>query len=163
MTKFVKGDIVIIPFPFSDLTQNKRCPALIISVLNGDDVILCQITSQNVQDNYAIQIKDKDFKTGELKQVSNIKPNRIFTADKHIVLYKAASLKDKKFNKVLDRLIEIIKNQISKKRCQTESRQERPLPGAPRTDPYVRNYLIRLLPWVSNAKPYCFSYPFQSA
>src|SRR6056297_2341853 len=108
MAKFVKGDIVIIPFPFSDLTQNKRRPALIISVLNGDDVILCQITSQNVQDNYAIQIKDKDFKTGELKQVSNIRPNRIFTADKNIVLYKAASLNDKKFNEVLDRLIEII-------------------------------------------------------
>ncbi len=110
MAKFVKGDIVIIPFPFSDLTQNKRRPALIISVLNGDDIILCQITSQNVKDNYAIQIDDKDFKTGELKLVSNIRPNRIFTADRHIVLYKAASLKDKKFDEILDRLIEIIKN-----------------------------------------------------
>ncbi len=110
MAKFVKGDIVIIPFPFSDLTQNKRRPALIISVLNGDDIILCQITSQNVKDNYAIQIDDKDFKTGELKRVSNIRPNRIFTADRHIVLYKAASLKDKKFDEILDRLIEIIKN-----------------------------------------------------
>jgi len=94
MAKFVKGDIVIIPFPFSDLSHNKRRPSLIISVLNGDDVILCQITSQNVQDNHAIQIEDKVFKTGELKQLSNIRPNRIFTADKHIILYKAASLKD---------------------------------------------------------------------
>jgi mRNA interferase MazF len=110
MEKFIKGDIVIIPFPFSDLTQNKRRPALIISVLNGDDIILCQITSQNVKDNYAISIEDGDFKSGELRQASNTRPNRIFTADKHIVLYKAASLKDKKFNEVLDRLIEIIKN-----------------------------------------------------
>ena len=84
MAKFIKGDIVIIPFPFSDLTQNKKRPALIISVLNGDDVILCQITSQNVKDNYAIAIKDRDFKSGELRQASNIRPNRIFTADKHI-------------------------------------------------------------------------------
>ena len=110
MAKSVNGDIVIIPFPLSDLTQNKRRPALIISVLNGDDIILTQITSQNVKDNYAIQIEDKDFKDGKLKQVSNVRPNRIFTADRHIILYKAASLKDKKFNEVLDRLIEIIKN-----------------------------------------------------
>ena len=109
MAKFVKSDIVIIPFPFSDLTQNKRRPALVISILDGDDVILCQITSQNVKDKYAIPIKDGDFKSGELKQVSNIRPNRIFTADRHIILYKAASLKVKKFNEAVDRLVEIIR------------------------------------------------------
>lgn len=70
MAKFVKGDIVIIPFPFSDLTHNKRRPVLIISVLNGDDLILCQITSQNVKDNYAIPIEDRDFKSGELRQAA---------------------------------------------------------------------------------------------
>lgn len=109
MEKFIKGDIVIIPFPFSDLTQNKRQPALIISVLDGNDFILCQITSQNVKDNYAMQIQDNDFKTGNLKQISNIRPNRIFTADKSIILYKVASLKDKKFQEVLDKLIKIIR------------------------------------------------------
>ena len=81
------------------------CPALIIPVLNGDYIILCQITSQNVEDNYAIQIEDKNFKVGELKQATNIRPNCIFAADRHIILYKAASLKDKKYNEVLDRLL----------------------------------------------------------
>ena len=47
--------------------QNKRRPVLIISVLDGDDIILCQITSQTVKDSYAIPIEDKDFKSGELK------------------------------------------------------------------------------------------------
>jgi len=54
MAKFIKGDVVVIPFPFSDLTQTKRRPALVISTLEGDDVILCQITSQTFRDNYAI-------------------------------------------------------------------------------------------------------------
>ena len=110
MAKFVKGDIVVIPFPFSNLAQNKRRPALIISILNGDDIILSQITSQTIKDNYAIPIENKDFKSGELRQVSNIRPNRIFTADRHIVLYKAVSLKTKKLKEVIDRLIEIIRN-----------------------------------------------------
>lgn len=46
MAAFVKGDIVIVPFPFSDLSQSKRRPALVVAKLTGDDLILCQITSQ---------------------------------------------------------------------------------------------------------------------
>lgn len=41
MAKFIKGDVVIVPFPFFDLTQAKRRPALVISKLEGDDIILC--------------------------------------------------------------------------------------------------------------------------
>jgi len=46
MARFVVGDVVIVPFPFSDLTQTKRRPALVVAGLSGEDLILCQITSQ---------------------------------------------------------------------------------------------------------------------
>lgn len=78
MAKFIKGDIVVVPFPFSDLTQAKRRPAMVIAELEGDDVILSQITSQWFKDKYAIPIDENDFATGTLKQRSNIRPNRIF-------------------------------------------------------------------------------------
>ena len=61
MARFVKGDVVVVPFPFSNLTQAKRRPALILAQLEGDDRILCQITSQQVQDQYAIEIDDLDL------------------------------------------------------------------------------------------------------
>jgi mRNA interferase MazF len=109
MAKFVKGDVVVIPFPFSDLTQAKRRPALVISKLEGDDLILCQITSQSIKDNYAIPLDNKDFKTGSLKQLSNIRPNRIFTADSHIVLYKIGNLKIEKLNEIIEKIVEIIR------------------------------------------------------
>lgn len=108
MAKFVKGDVVV-PFPFSDLTQAKRRPALVISVLEGDDLILSQITSQSIRDNYAIPLDDKDFETGSLKQISNVRPNRIFTADNNIVLYKVGNLKIEKLNKVIEKVVEIIR------------------------------------------------------
>ena len=57
MEKFVKGDIVIIPFPFSDLSGAKKRPSLVLANLKGDDIILCQITSQRVNDDYAIPIE----------------------------------------------------------------------------------------------------------
>jgi mRNA interferase MazF len=53
MEKLVKGDVVVVPFPFSDLSQSKRRPALVIASLEGDDAILCQITSKTVKDTYA--------------------------------------------------------------------------------------------------------------
>ena len=81
MGRFVKGDIVIMPFPFSDLSASKKRPALVVASRAGDDVILCQITSQPIRDRYALAIEKKDFATGGLNRPSNVRPNRLFTAD----------------------------------------------------------------------------------
>ena len=110
MARFVKGDIVVVPFPFSDLSQAKRRPALVITGLDGDDLILCQITSQAIKDKYAIQIRDDDFKAGSLKRPSNIRPNRIFTADSHLILYRVGNLKAEKTTEIIEKIVEIIRN-----------------------------------------------------
>lgn len=109
MAKFIKGDVVVVPFPFSDLTQSKRRPALVITALNGDDLILSQITSKTINDKYAIVVNDNDFETGGLKQPSNIRPNRIFTADTHIILYRIGNLKSVKVSEVIEAIVEIIR------------------------------------------------------
>jgi mRNA interferase MazF len=109
MAKFVKGDVVVILFPFSDLNQSKRRPALILAVLQGDDLILCQITSKNIKDDYAIPVDENDFESGSLNQESNIRPNRLFTADNHIILYAIGNIKIVKLNQVIDKVVEIIK------------------------------------------------------
>lgn len=109
MARFVKGDVVVVPFPFSDLTQAKRRPALVVAELGGDDLILCQITSQRVGDRYAIPIDDQDFETGGLKQKSNIRPNRLFTADRQIVLYQVGRLKLEKIDEVIGKIVEILR------------------------------------------------------
>lgn len=101
MERFVKGDIVVVPFPFSDLTQAKRRPALVLAGLEGDDRILCQITSQHVRDRHAIELDDFDFEEGSLRQKSNIRPTRIFTCDIRIILYRVGLLKLDKVNVVI--------------------------------------------------------------
>jgi mRNA interferase MazF len=108
MERFIKGDIVVIPFPFSDLSGSKKRPALVLADLQGDDIILCQITSQQTKDKYAISVKESDFKTGKLTAPSNIRPNRIFTADKNIIIKKAASLNEAAVNLVTQEIISII-------------------------------------------------------
>jgi mRNA interferase MazF len=64
---FIRGDVVVVPFPFSDLTQAKRRPALVLATLQGDDVILCQITSRTLRDKYSVSLDDIDFEKGGLK------------------------------------------------------------------------------------------------
>jgi len=109
MERFVKGDVVVVPFPFSDLTNAKRRPALVIAGLEGEDLILCQITSQLIRDNYAVPIDEQDFEKGNLKQKSNVRPNRIFTADHRIIRYKIGNLKTEKIEQVIEGIINILR------------------------------------------------------
>jgi len=104
----VKGDVVVIPFPFSDLSATKRRPALVIAVLPGDDVILCQITSRAVTDSYAIAIAATDFAHGGLHQDSNVRPDRLFTADTHIIAYRAGALTLIKLQEVVATVVQLV-------------------------------------------------------
>lgn len=110
MERFVKGDILIVPFPFSDLSDTKKRPVLVVATPGGDDIILCQITSQNHHDRYAIALTDRDFLEGGLKVNSYIRPNRIFTADTSLILYHTGRVKPEKMNETEDMLVQIIKN-----------------------------------------------------
>jgi mRNA interferase MazF len=110
MAAFVKGDVVVVPFPFSDLSTSKRRPALVLADLPGEDVILCQITSQHVRGDYAIGLSQQDFDTGQLNVLSNIRPNRIFTADKKIILYKVGKIKQPKLDEVYQMISQIFQD-----------------------------------------------------
>jgi mRNA interferase MazF len=50
MGRFIKGDVVVVFFPFSDLSNAKKRPALVLADLSGEEVILCQITSKAISD-----------------------------------------------------------------------------------------------------------------
>ena len=109
MEEFVKGDVVVLPFPFSDLSNSKKRPALVVANLEGEDIILCQITSKARIDDYSIVLINSDFKKGSLNLTSTIRLNRLFTADKSIVLYNLGSLKESKIKEVETKMINIFR------------------------------------------------------
>jgi mRNA interferase MazF len=110
MAKFVKGEVVVIPFPFSDLSGSKRRPALVLADLRGDDIILCQITSQNSpKDLFAIPLVSTDFISGSLPVASNIRPNRIFTADKNLIIKSAGQISDALYLDVYQAISNLLK------------------------------------------------------
>ena len=107
MEEFIKGDIVVVPFPFSDLVNAKKRPALVLTNPLDDDLILCLITTKSKFDKFVIDITDKEVECGELKVDSYIRPNKIFTANKSIIAYKLGRLNDNKKLEVNEKLKEL--------------------------------------------------------
>ncbi len=109
MEGLVKGDVVVLPFPFSDLSASKRRPALVVAEGEYGDVILCQITSKPEKGAGAVTLKNDDFQEGGLKITSYIKPRKIFAADMDLILYRAGKIKKQKMKEVEDAVCWIIK------------------------------------------------------
>ena len=101
MAPFVRGDVVVIPFPFSDLSATKRRPALVLAALPGDDLTVCQITSQARPASNLLSLVTTDFAEGSLHQDCYLRPERLFTLDYHIIAYKAGHITDAKLQEVL--------------------------------------------------------------
>jgi mRNA interferase MazF len=104
----VKGDVVVVPFPFTDLSAAKRRPALVIAALPGDDLVLCQITSQTIRDGFAIPLSDDDFARGGLRKPSNIRLNRLFTADRELVIGIVGQVNQSTMRRVNDPIVRIL-------------------------------------------------------
>jgi len=107
MGVFVRGDVVIALFPFSDLSAAKRRPALMLTDPALDefgDCILAQITSQQKGDAQAISIDNGDFEDGALRHASNVRPNKLFTGNESAILYKAGNLQNEKMKEILSQV-----------------------------------------------------------
>ena len=109
MGKFVKGDVVAVPFPFTDLTGQKKRPAFVVVPLRGDDVILCMITTRSKRDEYSIDLTSTHFVEGGLPEPSVIRPNRLFTADTKIIDSKRGRATPSKSNEVIEKIIALLR------------------------------------------------------
>jgi len=107
MGKPLVGEVVVLPFPQTDLQAGKRRPALVVANLTGEDLILCQITSQSRRDGYSVPLLDVDFERGHLKINSFIRPNRLFTVDQSVILYSAAKVRTSKLNETRAKIREL--------------------------------------------------------
>ncbi len=112
-TSIEQGSIILLPFPFTDLSSSKKRPALVISRTEfnnkNEDIICCLITSN--PNATGVKISKKDMESGSLEFVSTIKPHRIFTASKSIIykiLGKLSISKRRAVEKEITNLISIL-------------------------------------------------------
>jgi mRNA interferase MazF len=107
--KPVAGEVVVIPFPQTDLGRGKRRPALVLADLPGDDLILCQITSRQRSDGLSIPLDASDFERGQLRQQSFIRPQRLFTIETAVILYSVGQVSRSKLDEVLGQARKLFK------------------------------------------------------
>ena len=80
------GKVVLVRFPFSDLSATKVRPALVVASAGRDDWILCQITGNPYGDPRAIKLEDSHFALGGLERVSYVRPGKLFSANASLIL-----------------------------------------------------------------------------
>jgi len=95
MTVYKRGDVVLVPFPFSDHTKTKKLPAVVVSsdVYNNTslDIIIMAITSQTEKTFAIEECLIKDWENAGLLKPSSIKPV-ISTIEQALVLKKLGEL-----------------------------------------------------------------------
>lgn len=109
MERLVKGDIIVIDFPFSNLKISKRRPVLIIKVPPGEDVLVVQITSDSYEKELEIKLLESDFENGSLKRQSVIRIDKIALIEQSLIKYKIGSLKKEKFHQIMDKICSYIR------------------------------------------------------
>src|SRR5580693_4545788 len=97
MGAFAAGQVVIVHFPFSDLTASKLRPAVVLAEAGRGDWILSQITSKSYGDPAAVQLDLSDFAHGSLRLTSYARPGKLFTAHAGLVAGSVGNLVPAKF------------------------------------------------------------------
>ena len=111
MTIYEQGDIVLVPFPFTDLTTVKKRPALVVSAnwynKRYRDVVLVAVTSHVplILDELDYKITESDFTTGKLYKDSIVKLGKIFTIENSLIKKKISDVCGRTMDKILDQMI----------------------------------------------------------
>ena len=110
MVALSAGAIVLVPFPFSDLSRSKLRPALVLTDAGRGDWILSQITSNPYSDARAISISDDDFSDGSLRAASYARPGKLFTANTSLIVSIVGNLKRDSLKRVVDEVVNLLRS-----------------------------------------------------
>ena len=108
MGPFAPGQIVLLTFPFSDLSGAKLRPALLLAAAGKGDWLACQITSNPYADDRAIEIANRDFAEGGLQRISYLRPAKIFTASESLIRGVAGRLEHTKLSQTREAIMTLL-------------------------------------------------------
>lgn len=113
MGSLAVGKVVLIPFPFSDLSKSKLRPAVILAGTEYDDWILCQITSNPYSDLKTVTIPNDGFAQGSLHRTSYARPGKLFTTHSQLIVAEVGLLKKEILKNITDIVFEIFNNGLN--------------------------------------------------
>ena len=104
------GSVVLVRFPFSDLSESKLRPAVVLADGGRGDWILCQVTSRPYADPKAIELTDACFASGSLRIVSYARPGKLFTANQELMVREEGVLKESVRRQIVATLLRMMRN-----------------------------------------------------
>ena len=111
MAQYKRGDIVVLPFPFSDASSAKPRPCLVVAELpyfGGTDYLVCMISTQNTSDPQSIALEPSDLTLGKLDTQSYLRPLYLFGASGNVVERRIGVMHSKMFNQVVQAIIKVV-------------------------------------------------------
>ncbi len=103
------GRVVLVPFPFSDLSQSKLRPAVCLADAGRGDWVLCQVTSTPYGDPSAVPLEAADFATGGLRVASYVRPGKLFTASSGLMVRSVGVLSSSARERVLEAVVALFR------------------------------------------------------
>jgi len=108
MGSFAAGSVVLVRFPFSDLSQSKLRPAVVLADCGRGDWLLCQITSNPYSDSRAVELADSDFRSGSLRVTSYARPAKLFTAHHTLIATDIGILHEASLKRIADVVVRLL-------------------------------------------------------
>lgn len=112
--KLDAGDVVLVPFPFTNLTSSKTRPAFVLSLQDcnegAQDVLVCGMTSNLRRSDHSVLIETGDMVEGELKATSRAKVDKIVALQQDLIRSKVGSVKGSVLERVIKELLSILPN-----------------------------------------------------
>ncbi len=111
MARFKRGDIVVLPFPFSDASSAKPRPCLVVAelpYLGGTDYLVCMISTQNTSDPQSIALEPSDIVLGKLDAQSYLRPLYLFGASGDVVERRIGVMQSETFKRVVQAIVSVV-------------------------------------------------------
>lgn len=97
-------EIVLLPYPFSDLQGAKVRPAIVVSNdffnRKSADCIMIPLTTVIKDEPYSIIINQEDLSSGKLLKSSRARADKVFAVKKDLITRKLGMVSDKTFEKI---------------------------------------------------------------
>ena len=108
------GAVVLVPFPFSDLSQTKLRPAVVLANAGRGDSVLCQVTSNAYVDPLATELPAADFAHGSLQRTSYARPGKLFTANDTLVVRQIGMLTPAARTRIVATVVKLLERAVRK-------------------------------------------------
>ena len=108
-----RGDVIVAPFPFTDLTGSKVRPAVVLAVVGRSDYLMCQVTSNAFADPDAVELARSDMAAGGLHRRSYAQLTKLFTGNESLIRKRVGRLTVRKSDELAQRVIQFLTDSLN--------------------------------------------------